>query len=212
MSKLNTLATHFHTYNLVRKEELIPCLYSQRQTVAKSQGWVTWQWQVPLRTAIKLPCAYAELKRWGGCGQTSKQANNKSKAGWKKVVRLELVCAGKCGHTQALIVARDGMTGWTDRCILCALWKNTYRCVYTCNYILQYIKTDVFKVHLDDGSILSVLHVSYSDRTYIHTRSLVCVLITIYLYIRLFKWPITSINRSTELVPVSFRDLVDLRN
>ena len=53
MSKLNTLATHFHTYNLVRKEELIPCLYSQRQTVAKSQGWVTWQWQVPLRTAIK---------------------------------------------------------------------------------------------------------------------------------------------------------------
>jgi len=114
--------------------------------------------------------------------QTSKQANNKSKAGWKKVVRLELVCAGKCGHTQALIVARDGMTGWTDRCILCALWKNTYRCVYTCNYILQYIKTDVFKVHLDDGSILSVLHVSYSDRKYIHTRSLVCVLITIYLY------------------------------
>ena len=39
MSKLNTLATHFHTYNLVRKEELIPCLYSQRQTVAKSQGF-----------------------------------------------------------------------------------------------------------------------------------------------------------------------------
>ena len=40
MSKLNTLATHFHTYNLVRKEELIPCLYSQRQTFAKREGWV----------------------------------------------------------------------------------------------------------------------------------------------------------------------------
>ena len=48
--------------------------------------------------------------------------------------------------------------------------------------MLEYIKTDVFKVHLDYGSILSVLHVSYSDRKYIHTRSLVCVLITIYLY------------------------------
>ena len=40
MSKLNTLAKHFHTYNLVRKEELIPCLYSQRQTFAKREGWV----------------------------------------------------------------------------------------------------------------------------------------------------------------------------
>ena len=83
-------------------------------------------------------------------------------------------------------------------------------CVYTCNYILQYIKTDVFKVHLDDGSILSVLHVSYSDRTYIHAHLYVYLLL--FTCIRLFKLRITSINRSTELVPVSFRDLVDLRN
>ena len=41
ISKQNTLATHFYTYNLVRnytynlvrKEELIPFMYSQRQTV-----------------------------------------------------------------------------------------------------------------------------------------------------------------------------------
>ena len=37
ISKLNTLATHFHTNNLVRKEELIPFLYIQRQTFAKRE-------------------------------------------------------------------------------------------------------------------------------------------------------------------------------
>jgi hypothetical protein len=38
ISKQNTSATIFYKYNLVRKEELIPSLYSQRQTVAKREG------------------------------------------------------------------------------------------------------------------------------------------------------------------------------
>ena len=38
ISKQNASAAHFYTYNLVRKEELIPSLYSQRQTFAKREG------------------------------------------------------------------------------------------------------------------------------------------------------------------------------
>ena len=38
ISKLHTFATHFHTYTLGRKEELIPSVYSQRQTFAKREG------------------------------------------------------------------------------------------------------------------------------------------------------------------------------
>jgi len=40
--------THSYTYNLGRKEELITSLYSQSQTVAKREGWVTRQWRVPI--------------------------------------------------------------------------------------------------------------------------------------------------------------------
>ena len=43
ISKQNSLATHFYTYNLVRNEELIPSMYSRKQTVAKRGGGETRQ-------------------------------------------------------------------------------------------------------------------------------------------------------------------------
>jgi hypothetical protein len=38
ISKQNTSATHFYTYNLPRNQNLIPSQHSQRQTFAKREG------------------------------------------------------------------------------------------------------------------------------------------------------------------------------